>query len=443
VDRQLAEQIPVVVSPNHGFEHVSIINCPFLGSLEDRETSFAYASQANHCHRTDTPVAIELAHQGAFCLSDRYPQCHVYRRAAAPVRQQELPTDLSMAQDDPEKRRISLYALPLVLVLLVLAAIIWWPEPGMSVREASVLGAPLQKELDGSGLSLVGELYPTPTGFVDLQVMPGGEQVEAVITESREVVGAPSAFVAGEGIAAVGEIAEIAAPPVLEAAEVAEAPEQVPASSLPVTSPEFIAAAPALTAEGVMDTDLGCIGDCSPDNAGGAVAAIDPAGFASILDAAAGDGTAIFVRLAPSAEADLLRLVTTREEVTILGRDESAEWLQVLFAEGLIGWVKTSASQSTVDVGGLPVIPVIEELPLETATVPVQTDLPVALSALVNVEALNVRLGPGLQYDPFAVVFNGQTVGLLGRFGQGPWVRIELADGAEGWVNAAMLAPVE
>ena len=59
--------------------------------------------------------------------------------------------------------------------------------------------------------------------------------------------------------------------------------------------------------------------------------------------------------------------------------------------------------------------------------------------AVVATGALNVRTGPGVQYQGTAIVYGGQIVGLTGRSGFNNWVKIRLYSGQEGWVNSFYL----
>jgi hypothetical protein len=44
------------------------------------------------------------------------------------------------------KRRVSFYTFPLILILILLAAIIWWPAPGTTIQESLVLGAKMTEK---------------------------------------------------------------------------------------------------------------------------------------------------------------------------------------------------------------------------------------------------------------------------------------------------------
>ncbi len=69
---------------------------------------------------------------------------------------------------------------------------------------------------------------------------------------------------------------------------------------------------------------------------------------------------------------------------------------------------------------------------------------PVAQStatATIGTGALNVRSGPAMSYSVVTVCYQGQVVTLLGRNSSNSWVKIRVATGHEGWVNASYIIP--
>jgi uncharacterized protein YgiM (DUF1202 family) len=62
-------------------------------------------------------------------------------------------------------------------------------------------------------------------------------------------------------------------------------------------------------------------------------------------------------------------------------------------------------------------------------------------TAVIATGALNVRSGPGITFNRTAVVYQGTTVTLLGRNQSATWVKIQMANGHQGWVNVAYTFP--
>lgn len=65
----------------------------------------------------------------------------------------------------------------------------------------------------------------------------------------------------------------------------------------------------------------------------------------------------------------------------------------------------------------------------------------VTYTAVIDTGALNVRQGPGIQYASATIVYNGQTVTLLGRNENSSWAKIRTISGHEGWVNVEYIIP--
>jgi N-acetylmuramoyl-L-alanine amidase len=62
-------------------------------------------------------------------------------------------------------------------------------------------------------------------------------------------------------------------------------------------------------------------------------------------------------------------------------------------------------------------------------------------TAVIATGALNVRSGPGITFTRTAVVYQGTTVTMLGRNYSATWIKIQLPNGHQGWVNAAYTYP--
>ncbi len=62
--------------------------------------------------------------------------------------------------------------------------------------------------------------------------------------------------------------------------------------------------------------------------------------------------------------------------------------------------------------------------------------------ALVNVEALNVRQGPGVDYGVVTVIHAADMLRIMGRNAAGDWYQVSLEDGRGGWVSAALVTVV-
>lgn len=134
---------------------------------------------------------------------------------------------------------------------------------------------------------------------------------------------------------------------------------------------------------------------------------------------------ALNVRSGPGVGYSAIAVAYQGQTLTLLGRLSNNSWVKVQLANGTQGWVNATLVQPSIALSGLPVI----DVPALTAV------------TLVNTGALNVRSGPGLTYGAVAVASYGQTLALLGRDAAGVWVKVQLANGTQGWVNATYTQP--
>lgn len=135
------------------------------------------------------------------------------------------------------------------------------------------------------------------------------------------------------------------------------------------------------------------------------------------------------VRSGPGVEYGITAAVDFGVNFQLLGRDNNGVWVKVKLANGHEGWVNAALITTNVAISSLPVM---------TTSAPTA---PTAPTAVVNTGALNVRSGPGTGYAVTSAAYLGQTVTLLGRDAAGGWVKIRLAGGHEGWVNASLIQP--
>ncbi len=132
---------------------------------------------------------------------------------------------------------------------------------------------------------------------------------------------------------------------------------------------------------------------------------------------------ALNVRSGPGVGYSVVAWVQQGQTLTLLGRNANNSWVQVRTPASQTGWVNASLVRANVAISSLPVV--------GTA--------PPAATAVVATGALNVRYGPGVAYGAFTVVYQGTTVTLLGRNQSATWVKIQLPNGNQGWVNATLV----
>jgi hypothetical protein len=118
---------------------VSYSHCPYLGTEADRATTLAFPDYANRCHRHGKSVTVSVIAQEDLCLTSDYATCNVYREP------ERIPST---------KKRFKRFSRPVraltmvaVVVLILLAAFVWWPNPGKSILESTTFGASLSESV--------------------------------------------------------------------------------------------------------------------------------------------------------------------------------------------------------------------------------------------------------------------------------------------------------
>jgi uncharacterized protein YraI len=138
--------------------------------------------------------------------------------------------------------------------------------------------------------------------------------------------------------------------------------------------------------------------------------------------------TQINVRTDPSTASSSLGMIGIFVKVTVIGRDASGSWYQIVYAESEAGkgWVRAEY----VQVDNPKEIPLVETAP----------DSKSGVSGLV-IQKINVRNGPGTEYETLGVLNPNDVVFITGRNQNGVWLQIEFAGASDGkgWVTAEFL----
>lgn len=178
--------------------------CPFLGTKDDRSMIFGFPNPANRCYKQQPPARVDQSRQTDLCLSGKHAVCPIFLQEAPPddalpekeaksllflawlqklrprssslerlrpkrssfqrLRPKSIslerlrlqvpslrklrPQGLSLPTLRPQgewlqRLRPALFIIP--LLLLVIAALVWWPMPGTTVEDNTSRAAPLQK----------------------------------------------------------------------------------------------------------------------------------------------------------------------------------------------------------------------------------------------------------------------------------------------------------
>jgi uncharacterized protein YraI len=138
--------------------------------------------------------------------------------------------------------------------------------------------------------------------------------------------------------------------------------------------------------------------------------------------------TQVNVREGPSTASESLGLVGPFVKVQVIGKVASGSWYQIIYAESEAGkgWVRAEFVQVNAPA----------EIPLVEAT----SGSGSAVSGLV-IQKVNVRNGPGTEYELLGVLNSNDVVFITGKDPSGKWIQIEFASAPDGkgWVIAEFL----
>jgi len=139
--------------------------------------------------------------------------------------------------------------------------------------------------------------------------------------------------------------------------------------------------------------------------------------------------TQINVRTEPSTAGEVLGILPANTKVDITGKDNGGNWWQIIYPAGAEGkgWVAAQYVTTT----GKPEVP----------TVGGGESDPVAGNSAVIIQQLNVRSGPGTNFNSLGILNANDVVSLTGKNSDGSWLQIKFADGPEGkgWVNTGFV----
>jgi len=142
------------------------------------------------------------------------------------------------------------------------------------------------------------------------------------------------------------------------------------------------------------------------------------------LDAVVTVGGDMNVRSGPGEEYDRIGGATAGEAFRITGKNEDGDWWQISF-RGETGWIYAPF----VTAANAENVPVADGSIAETAA-------PETESAAVTVLGdMNIRSGPGTDYDRIGGATAGEKFEITGKSPDGEWWQIDF-DGQSGWIYA-------
>ncbi len=142
----LKEQADLLSEP---FVRAAEMHCPYLGLKHDPLTVSGFPDPGNFCHRRKEAYPLEISVQSDLCLTGKYEACAIFQQG-------ELPDETAGNPRSWQKKARPL-ALILPLILILIAALIWWPAPGASKQDATTNAASLQNVVKPAA-----EVQPAP-----------------------------------------------------------------------------------------------------------------------------------------------------------------------------------------------------------------------------------------------------------------------------------------
>lgn len=133
---------------------------------------------------------------------------------------------------------------------------------------------------------------------------------------------------------------------------------------------------------------------------------------------------ALNIRTGPGVNYNVITYVYRNTVLTLQARNADASWVKVMTSGGVQGWVNSSY--------------ILTAYPLTSLPVDGATGGPV--TAVVTAYALNLRSGPGPGYARLLAMPRGTALSLLARNQAASWVKVALATGVQGWVNASYIS---
>jgi uncharacterized protein YraI len=136
------------------------------------------------------------------------------------------------------------------------------------------------------------------------------------------------------------------------------------------------------------------------------------------------------VRAEPSTASNVLGIIPPDMRVEIVGKDPGENWWQILYPQGTDGrgWV-TAQYVRTVTTPEVPTIGDGDSADPNNANL-----------AVIQ-QKLNIRSGPGTDFNSIGTLNSQDAVNLTGKDANGTWLQIEFPAGPEGrgWINAAFV----
>jgi uncharacterized protein YraI len=157
---------------------------------------------------------------------------------------------------------------------------------------------------------------------------------------------------------------------------------------------------------------------------------LPPPPTGTVVPAAGTTSTQVNVRVEPSTSSEVVGIIPENTNVEIIGKDPGGNWWLIKYPQGGQapegeGWV----TAEFVVTAGEPAVPVVGGAGVN----------PNGDNMAIIQQQLNVRSGPGTNFNAIGALNAQDVVTLTGKDAGGVWLQIAFAAGPDGkgWVNAA------
>jgi uncharacterized protein YraI len=137
------------------------------------------------------------------------------------------------------------------------------------------------------------------------------------------------------------------------------------------------------------------------------------------------------IRSGPSEQFAPVAVLEKGQEASIIGTSADRQWLaiQLPYLVSRMGWVRSDQVISE----NLQGLPIITQVAISSVTSMVYENAPI-LTTLANV---NVRDGPGLNYDIIGLIIKSEQVEIIGKDPSSYWWKIKMSSASNevGWVS--------
>jgi uncharacterized protein YraI len=142
------------------------------------------------------------------------------------------------------------------------------------------------------------------------------------------------------------------------------------------------------------------------------------------------------VRTGPSVQYAIYGIAPPGSQAEVIGKSQDSGWWVIKLPTELVGagqgWVSAQYTEAYNTDG----VPVVEAPPLEEIIIP--TPQPGAPTA-ETLAAVNVRSGPGTNYDAYGVAPEGMLLEVVGKSEDGGWwvvkIPTQYVEAGQGWVS--------